>query len=71
MTIKLIRKKMGENKHPPPKYKTNPILNMSWINEKRMSTNCLNTLGNGRYQPIKFALSRPTAGYNLKNPSHP
>ena len=28
------------------------------------------TLGNGGYQPIKFALSRPTSGYILKIPSH-
>jgi hypothetical protein len=30
--------------------------------KKEMSANCLNTLGNGGYQPIKFALSRPTSG---------
>ena len=35
-----------------------------------MSANCLNTLGNGGYQLIKFALSRPTSGFNLKISSH-
>jgi hypothetical protein len=35
-----------------------------------MSANCLNTLGNGGYQPINFALSWPTSGKKSKNPSH-
>jgi hypothetical protein len=36
--------------------------------KKEMSTNCLITLGSGGYQPIKFALSRPTS--ELRNLSH-
>ena len=54
-------KKWAGNKHPPPKYKTGQTLDIQEIGlmKKEMSANCLNTLRNGRYQPMKFALSRP------------